>query len=245
VRQIEGERNFHIFYQLLKGGDDNLLSSLQLSRSIESYLYVSATVDSCNIPNVSDADEWKRTLECLTSITEDIAVQTDIFQLLAGILHLGNINFERVDAEESAGDVTRASNASLQSAAHLLGLDPVDVVTSLTRQNMYVNNNVIVKGQTLEQVTPIYCLHYLVFVSDQLIYVCRLWRNEVRFQKAFTPYCSHGWWIRSTVQLIRLIKLRQVELLLKICATLLTLHNRFCGTARYLWFRKFRKSQQF
>jgi myosin-5 len=151
VRQIDGERNFHIFYQLLKGCSETFLSYLGLERSIESYLYISSNVDSSTIPNVSDADEWLRTTECLSSITEDHSVQADIFQLLASILHLGNVSFQRMDAEESAGGVTPESKQSLAAAAQLLGLEPDDIIASLTKQNMYVNNNVIVKGQTVEQ----------------------------------------------------------------------------------------------
>ena len=40
VKQQTGERNFHVFYQLLKGGGDKLLGKLQLSRQSQSYHYI-------------------------------------------------------------------------------------------------------------------------------------------------------------------------------------------------------------
>ena len=40
VKQQSGERSFHVFYQLLKGSGDNLLSQLKLHRDSQKYHYV-------------------------------------------------------------------------------------------------------------------------------------------------------------------------------------------------------------
>lgn len=45
VNQNPGERNFHIFYQLLAGATDDQLRELMLPRSLNSYAYLSDGVN--------------------------------------------------------------------------------------------------------------------------------------------------------------------------------------------------------
>lgn len=40
VHQSHGERNFHIFYQLIEGGEEDLLRRLGLERNAQQYQYL-------------------------------------------------------------------------------------------------------------------------------------------------------------------------------------------------------------
>lgn len=40
VHQNHGERNFHIFYQLIEGGEEDLLRRLGLERNSQQYQYL-------------------------------------------------------------------------------------------------------------------------------------------------------------------------------------------------------------
>jgi myosin-5 len=154
VHQTAGERNYHIFYQMLKGASAEELRALYLEDAVDAYAYLSSSAAAASIPNVSDADEYRTTLECMQSIGMDAALQADVFRLLAAILHLGNVVFDRrVDAEEDqVSTATAATAQALRIASELLGVDSEDMLACMTKQNMYVGGATIVKVQTYSQV---------------------------------------------------------------------------------------------
>lgn len=55
----EGERSYHVFYQMLAGADDTERSAYDLLSSAADYTYTSTGVH--KIPRVDDAKEWKET----------------------------------------------------------------------------------------------------------------------------------------------------------------------------------------
>lgn len=108
-----------------------------------------------DLPNISDANEFKITTECLKNVGIDEITQHQLFRLLAGILHLGNVSYETgaEDGEENVvTGVTESSKPHHNTAASLLEVEEEELLTAISKRNMHVNGSVIVKTQKIEQV---------------------------------------------------------------------------------------------
>uniref|UniRef100_A0A8C3AVB6 Myosin IG n=1 Tax=Cyclopterus lumpus TaxID=8103 RepID=A0A8C3AVB6_CYCLU len=114
VQQHDGERNFHSFYQLLRGGSDEMLESLHLQNDPAAYIY---TKEGSLAKNTSSNDRSSHravmsALEVIGFSPEEI---NSIYQILASILLLGDVRFE------SDGE-----------SVQILGLEAVGHVSELT-----------------------------------------------------------------------------------------------------------------
>lgn len=109
---MEGERNFHIFYQLLRGASPELKTKMELSDSVSDYHYISD--GESVIPSISDGEEFKTTCECMESIGIDKSMRVEIFTAISGILQLGNIAFESEQADYEVGNVLAEREEAFQ-----------------------------------------------------------------------------------------------------------------------------------
>ena len=73
-------------------------AELGLSTAPEDYVYLSSSTET-HVSHVSDADVFKTTVGCMNNVGISSAAQKDLFQLLSGILHYGNVTYD-VDAAE-------------------------------------------------------------------------------------------------------------------------------------------------
>ncbi|KAJ1415478.1 P-loop containing nucleoside triphosphate hydrolase protein, partial [Ochromonadaceae sp. CCMP2298] len=151
THQTPGERNYHIFYQLLRGASPALLEELHLSACVESYAYLQPSAASSSIPNVSDKEQFAVTCECMHSVGMDTALQGDIFRLLSSILHLGDVRFDRDETDDLVSGASAATYEHLRVAAELLGVGAEELLACMAQQNMYVGGSTIVKVQSLSQ----------------------------------------------------------------------------------------------
>lgn len=91
----KGERNFHIFYQLLAGADSHTRENLGIS-SVDYYSYL-AQSGCFEADGTNDKQEFVETLNAMQIIGINDQTQLQILQLVSAILHIGNITFIEED----------------------------------------------------------------------------------------------------------------------------------------------------
>ncbi|MCH80458.1 myosin-J heavy chain-like, partial [Trifolium medium] len=97
VQCNEGERSYHIFYQLCAGAPQSLREKLNL-RSAEDYKYLRQS-NCYSITGVDDAEEFRIVTDALDVVHISKGDQENVFAMLAAVLWLGNISFTVIDNE--------------------------------------------------------------------------------------------------------------------------------------------------
>ncbi|XP_066593037.1 unconventional myosin-Ie-like [Prorops nasuta] len=119
------ERNFHIFYQLATGANERMKSELGLT-NLDYYQYLSYGGNH-KVEGTNDARDFQDTLKALDVMGIEEKEVNDIFRLVAGVLHVGNIQF----AEHGNYSQIEDSQA-LEFPAFLLGISTDELGHKLT-----------------------------------------------------------------------------------------------------------------
>ncbi|KAF0686977.1 Aste57867_21269 [Aphanomyces stellatus] len=133
VSQAAGERNYHIFYELLSGATPAEAAAWGLG-PVESYNYLNKSGCFVRQDGVDDGASFRATRHAMTTLGMSDDEQHDVMQLVAAILHLGNVDFD-ASLGESGGSVVRAG-PSLAQAATLLGIDAATLEKSLCTKDI-------------------------------------------------------------------------------------------------------------
>ncbi|XP_075386529.1 unconventional myosin-Ib isoform X3 [Tenrec ecaudatus] len=92
VKQPRGERNFHVFYQLLSGASEELLGELKLERDFSKYNYLS--LDSAKVNGVDDAANFRTVRNAMQIVGFMDHEAHAVLEVVAAVLKLGNIEFK-------------------------------------------------------------------------------------------------------------------------------------------------------
>ncbi|XP_071074654.1 unconventional myosin-VI isoform X3 [Dasypus novemcinctus] len=158
--QGKEERNYHIFYRLCAGASEDIREKLHLS-SPDNFRYLNrgctryfATKEtdkqilqnrkspehlkagSLKDPLLDDHGDFIRICTAMKKIGLDDEEKLDLFRVVAGVLHLGNIDFEEAGSTSGGCTLKNKSTQSLEYCAELLGLDQDDLRVSLTTRVM-------------------------------------------------------------------------------------------------------------
>eukprot|EP01117_Protostelium_nocturnum_P019432 TRINITY_DN842_c0_g1_i1.p1 TRINITY_DN842_c0_g1~~TRINITY_DN842_c0_g1_i1.p1 ORF type:complete len:2518 (-),score=1170.22 TRINITY_DN842_c0_g1_i1:41-7594(-) len=132
VFQAEGEGNYHIFYYVLAGIEDSLRSKLSL-KSLEDYSY--ANKGGYN-PDPSIAKKnYQEVRDAMTSLGISSDDQDKAVSVLATVLHIGSLNFQKGPRNDAA---ILANKDLLAVIANILGVPASSLETTLCSRNMAV-----------------------------------------------------------------------------------------------------------
>ncbi|XP_029349209.1 myosin VIb isoform X5 [Echeneis naucrates] len=161
--QSNDERNYHIFYRLCAGASEDIKKKLHLN-SPDSFRYLNRgctryfackdsdkqimqnrkspedhkhlKVGALKDPLLDDTGDFNRMCVAMKKIGLDDTEKLDLFRVVAGVLHLGNIDFEETGSSSGGCVLKNQSGQTLEYCADLLGLDQDDLRVSLTTRVM-------------------------------------------------------------------------------------------------------------
>lgn len=123
----EGERNYHIFYQLVRSGAGKQFG---LGQNAEVYAY---TADGAAITGFDDAKDFANLVKTMCEAGFSEESREDIFATIAAILHLGNVEFEGgKEGEKDSSKLHVDTMESMNKACSLLGVQPEALGKALT-----------------------------------------------------------------------------------------------------------------
>ena len=138
------ERNFHVFYYLLAGASQAEKSYWRLGDTT-TYEYLSGE----RAVNQTDEKNYENLAIALKSLGIGRRTQRQIFQLLAAILHIGNIHF--IDAQNPQQDSCQIKNLDeLEIVSEYLGIHPRNLETILTYKTMLIKRELCTVFLTAE-----------------------------------------------------------------------------------------------
>ncbi|XP_073462879.1 myosin-3 [Aquarana catesbeiana] len=145
--QLQAERSYHIFYQILSNKKPELIDMLLITTNPYDFPYVSQ--GEISVASIDDTEELMATDSAIDILGFTPEEKVGIYKLTGAVMHYGNMKFKQKPREEQAEpDGTEVADKT----AYLMGLNSADLLKSLCFPRVKVGNEYVTKGQTPEQV---------------------------------------------------------------------------------------------
>ena len=145
------ERNYHVFYQLLRGADRRFKEDFMLDGlGVEDFVYTREGNDI--IAGVEDAEEWNSLIEAFHVMGFSEKEQRSVICTVAAVLHLGNVTVKKESLRADQADLTKEAYAHAEKVCHLLGIPLEPLIQGLLHPKVKAGREWVEKVQTPEQV---------------------------------------------------------------------------------------------
>ncbi|EFA08775.2 hypothetical protein TcasGA2_TC006465 [Tribolium castaneum] len=131
ITQAPGERNYHVFYELL-GGLSNTERQKYGLVDADKYFYLNQGGGDCAPGHSGSGADWGALTRAMQVLGVGEAEQEGIIKVLASVLHLGNVYFHRRQLRHGQEGVEVGSDVEIKWAAHLLQISPSGLQRALT-----------------------------------------------------------------------------------------------------------------
>jgi len=151
VKQNSNERNYHVFYQLLKGADRRMKEEFMIAnQGVEDFVYTKDGNDM--ITGVSDPEEWNSLLEAFHIMGFSDKEQCSVLRTVAAVLLLGNVTVMKESMRADQATLTTDAYAHAEKVCHLLGIAVEPFIQGLLHPKVKAGREWVEKVQTPDQV---------------------------------------------------------------------------------------------
>ncbi|KAJ1969017.1 class II myosin, partial [Dimargaris verticillata] len=127
THQSGTERNYHVFYQFIRGASPELKQRLLVDGSLNDYGYTRQSLK--DIDGVDDVQDFKQLTESLAIMNFSGEQQASLFRVLAAVLHLSNIKVTSSRDDQAM----LAEPVAAEKVCHVLGIPTADFTKGLLR----------------------------------------------------------------------------------------------------------------
>ncbi|CAL9694920.1 unnamed protein product [Knipowitschia caucasica] len=145
--QLEKERGYHIFYQMMTNHKPELVEMSLLTTN--PYDFPMCSMGQITVASIDDKEELDATDNAIDILGFTAEEKVSIYKTTGAVLHHGNMKFKQKQREEQAEP---DGNEDADKIGYLLGLNSADMLKALCYPRVKVGNEYVTKGQTVPQV---------------------------------------------------------------------------------------------